>query len=559
MIAPAFISPTDTDWYTWSMTQGDRLTCGVKHWDHSCPVLELYSDDCTTMLALADNCDENPTTLADFVVPYTGEYHLKVRMFGTATNIYRLFVAMTPPPGPISACTGTVYDITGSPLPGVLVAMNAWVDTTDEAGHYTLGDTEGKQNRNQMTSRLRSATEYLPDFLYFEKQSKWSAHHDMRALSGSVSFNAVLPDSVGPRYGELTLPEEFMYIWDVIYEWQYQQLNTYRSIDLPIPVDGKREREVNGHFYYSDLLPADWTLVQQSIDRLNAGVGETMFVLSPGHGYPSSDSVKTGIMMIYNTTSSYNTSHVSQMSLCWNGANMDGAFLLGGAFIIRTEDWGDPSVMDHEWHFHLYNDNTWNLQRLYAGIFRHPSLPMNHFNNEHHYLVRQLAKREEEGKNNLTIFDYVRYYWEEQPTTPGACCSGEGGCSMVPRAQCESGGGVWQGVGTDCDPNPCVPAGISDQTTVPELLGLGDPKPNPSAQSTSISYEVPSSGQAAMVIFDVAGRVVRTLVNRDHVPGTYVVDWDGKDGNGRSVAGGIYFYELKAGGVRLAKRVIVLR
>jgi len=69
--------------------------------------------------------------------------------------------------------------------------------------------------------------------------------------------------------------------------------------------------------------------------------------------------------------------------------------------------------------------------------------------------------------------------------------------------------------------------------------------PNPFCSSTSIRYSIAKSGQVKLKIYNVAGQLVKTLVNGEQKAGTYKIKWDGKDEEGRLLPSGIYFVELK--------------
>ncbi|HID93250.1 MAG TPA: choice-of-anchor D domain-containing protein, partial [bacterium (Candidatus Stahlbacteria)] len=99
-----------------------------------------------------------------------------------------------------------------------------------------------------------------------------------------------------------------------------------------------------------------------------------------------------------------------------------------------------------------------------------------------------------------------------------------------------------------------VVTGVEERSTLlgTNSFGLAQCYPNPFIQSTVISYWVPklmddSYGLSiSLKIFDLSGRLVRTLVNEQQKPGYYKVNWDGKDDSGRRVTSGIYFYRLDA-------------
>lgn len=69
--------------------------------------------------------------------------------------------------------------------------------------------------------------------------------------------------------------------------------------------------------------------------------------------------------------------------------------------------------------------------------------------------------------------------------------------------------------------------------------------PNPFNPSTFIEYEVPTTGPVRLVIYDITGRLVRTLVDRVCQSGTYRSNWDASDDQGRKVATGAYIYQIQ--------------
>ncbi|MEO1478726.1 MAG: DUF4331 family protein, partial [Bacteroidota bacterium] len=74
---------------------------------------------------------------------------------------------------------------------------------------------------------------------------------------------------------------------------------------------------------------------------------------------------------------------------------------------------------------------------------------------------------------------------------------------------------------------------------VPDGFILEQNYPNPFTPSTTISYRVPEAGDVRLDVFDVQGRLVRTLVSERMARGTYEVDWDAQD-----LASGTYVYRL---------------
>lgn len=97
---------------------------------------------------------------------------------------------------------------------------------------------------------------------------------------------------------------------------------------------------------------------------------------------------------------------------------------------------------------------------------------------------------------------------------------------------------------------------------VPSRWALAQNVPNPFNPTTTIAYDVPAGAGSAHVrltVYDVAGRVVRRLVDGQHGPGRYVVGWNGRDDRGGIVATGVYFYRLEAGSFRETRKMLFLK
>ncbi len=94
---------------------------------------------------------------------------------------------------------------------------------------------------------------------------------------------------------------------------------------------------------------------------------------------------------------------------------------------------------------------------------------------------------------------------------------------------------------------------------VPARYVLLQNYPNPFNPETRIGYQLPEAGRVRLVVFNVTGQEVRRLVDGDQAPGEYRVIWDGRDELGRSVASGIYFYQLVCGQFQQVCKMLLLR
>ncbi len=90
-------------------------------------------------------------------------------------------------------------------------------------------------------------------------------------------------------------------------------------------------------------------------------------------------------------------------------------------------------------------------------------------------------------------------------------------------------------------------AGFSDDVaTLPASLDLRQNYPNPFNQSTAIRFAVGNSGSIRLAVYNLSGQLTRVLMDEYKPEGEHLVYWDGLDGEGNTVASGIYVCVLKA-------------
>ena len=106
---------------------------------------------------------------------------------------------------------------------------------------------------------------------------------------------------------------------------------------------------------------------------------------------------------------------------------------------------------------------------------------------------------------------------------------------------------------------PGVVTGVNDQR-VSTTVALHQNVPNPFNPTTVIHYDIPDDGvSVSLQVFDVGGRLVRTLVNDKQNAGKKMSRWDGRDSRGNFVCSGVYFYRLTAGNRTLTKKMVLLK
>ena len=73
---------------------------------------------------------------------------------------------------------------------------------------------------------------------------------------------------------------------------------------------------------------------------------------------------------------------------------------------------------------------------------------------------------------------------------------------------------------------------------------LGRAFPNPNGGPSSVTFTLDRPARVSLAVFDVTGRMVRNVLDREMTVGTHEAAWDGKDGLGRTSSPGLYFYRL---------------
>jgi hypothetical protein len=115
--------------------------------------------------------------------------------------------------------------------------------------------------------------------------------------------------------------------------------------------------------------------------------------------------------------------------------------------------------------------------------------------------------------------------------------------------------------GNESDPDSIGRGEVTgdDPPVTPQVTFLDQNHPNPFNPNTTISFGMHEPGRVTLNIYDVTGRPVHVLVNEHRAAGVYRESWDGTDGNGRTLASGVYFYRLKTKAFEKTKKMILLK
>jgi len=100
---------------------------------------------------------------------------------------------------------------------------------------------------------------------------------------------------------------------------------------------------------------------------------------------------------------------------------------------------------------------------------------------------------------------------------------------------------------------------VPGQIEVPMVAALTDAWPNPFNPRVNISFALPNAGSARLSVHDVRGREVAVLTDEQLDQGAHTVSWDGRDGNGRPQASGLYFAVLQTVDGRSSKKLTLTK
>jgi len=140
---------------------------------------------------------------------------------------------------------------------------------------------------------------------------------------------------------------------------------------------------------------------------------------------------------------------------------------------------------------------------------------------------------------SLLLNDNSQYYWLVKATDT------DGNISE------SNGGETWSFVVGEM--------GVYSSDLIPEKFALQQNYPNPFNPITYIRYDLPEDGFVSIIVIDVLGQRVRTLVSRNETAGYKTIYWDSKNDNGTKASAGIYFIQIIYDYELLSRKMILLR
>ncbi len=101
--------------------------------------------------------------------------------------------------------------------------------------------------------------------------------------------------------------------------------------------------------------------------------------------------------------------------------------------------------------------------------------------------------------------------------------------------------------------------GADDATGIPDIYSLSQNYPNPFNPITSVDFSLARMSDVTIMVFNVLGQQVKTLVNGEMSAGQHSVTWEGDDNRGDAVASGIYFYKMVSDEFVKTRKMVLMR
>lgn len=98
-----------------------------------------------------------------------------------------------------------------------------------------------------------------------------------------------------------------------------------------------------------------------------------------------------------------------------------------------------------------------------------------------------------------------------------------------------------------------------DPASHPIITELKGNYPNPFNPSTSIRFSLETSSRVEIDIYNIKGQKVRSLLNEPKAAGEHNIAWDGKDGSGRLMGSGVYYYRMRTGSYVSSRKMILMK
>ncbi len=101
--------------------------------------------------------------------------------------------------------------------------------------------------------------------------------------------------------------------------------------------------------------------------------------------------------------------------------------------------------------------------------------------------------------------------------------------------------------------------GNTSNSNIPKFTSLKGNYPNPFNPETAIHFGLKSNEKVSLVIYNIKGQIIRTLINQNMKAGNHSIVWNGKNNSNRTVGSGVYFYKFTAGKYQKVQKMLLLK
>ena len=100
---------------------------------------------------------------------------------------------------------------------------------------------------------------------------------------------------------------------------------------------------------------------------------------------------------------------------------------------------------------------------------------------------------------------------------------------------------------------------MDEGLSIPDVYALQQNYPNPFNPITTLRYDLPEQANVNIIIYDMLGRQVRTLLNQTQDAGYRSVIWNATNNYGKPVSAGVYLYQIQAGEFVQTRKMVLLK
>ena len=100
---------------------------------------------------------------------------------------------------------------------------------------------------------------------------------------------------------------------------------------------------------------------------------------------------------------------------------------------------------------------------------------------------------------------------------------------------------------------------MGEGLSIPDEFALHQNYPNPFNPVTTLRYDLPENSHVNIIIYDMLGRRVKTLINQTQDAGYKLLIWDATNDYGKPVSAGIYLYQIQTGEYLQTKKMVLLK